>query len=79
MDDPTQVMEQQGFVSKGDIVIEDDVWLGTGVKVMDGVRIGRGAVVGAGAVVTKDIPPYAVAAGVPAKVIRTRHKPEAKQ
>jgi acetyltransferase-like isoleucine patch superfamily enzyme len=76
MDDPTQVMEQQGFVSKGDIVIEDDVWLGTGVKVMDGVRIGRGAVVGAGSVVTHDIPPYAIAAGVPAKVIRTRPKPE---
>jgi acetyltransferase-like isoleucine patch superfamily enzyme len=79
MDDPTQVMEQQGFVSKGDIVIEDDVWLGTGAKVMDGVRIGRGAVIGAGAVVTRDIPPYAIAAGVPAKVIRTRSRPDSER
>ena len=53
-------------------MIEDDVWLGMGVKVMDGVRIGRGAVVGANAVVTKDIPPYSVAVGVPARVIRKR-------
>lgn len=47
----------------GDIVIKDDVWLGTGVKIMSGVTIAQGAVIGAGAVVTKDIPPYAVAGG----------------
>jgi len=72
VDDLSEMMEQQGFVSKGDIVIEDDVWLGTGAKIMDGVRIGRGAIVGAGAVVTRDIPPYTIAAGVPARVIRKR-------
>lgn len=54
----------------GDIVLEDDVWLGTGVMVMPGVRIGRGTVVAAGSVVTRDLPPYVVAGGMPAKVIR---------
>ena len=54
------------------IVIENDVWLGTGVRVLDGVTIGEGAVVGAGSVVTKSIPSYAIAVGVPAKVIKYR-------
>ncbi|MBE9513736.1 MAG: acyltransferase [Chloroflexi bacterium] len=72
VDDLSQPMCKQELISKGDIVIEDDVWLGMGVKVMDGVRIGRGAVVGAGAVVTQDIPPYGVAVGVPARIIRKR-------
>jgi len=62
----------QGIYSQGDIVIEDDAWLGLGVKVLDGVTIGRGAVIGAGAVVTRDIPPFAVAVGIPARVIRRR-------
>jgi len=54
------------------VVIEEDVWLGTGVIVLDGVRIHKGAVVGAGAAVNKDIPEYAVAIGVPAKVVKFR-------
>jgi serine acetyltransferase len=54
----------------GDIVLEDDVWLGTGVMVMPGVRIGRGTVVAAGSVVTRDLPPFVVAGGMPARVIR---------
>jgi acetyltransferase-like isoleucine patch superfamily enzyme len=62
----------QGLSSQGDIVIEDDVWLGVHVCVVDGVTIGKGAIVGAGAVVTEDIPPYAIAGGVPARVIRFR-------
>lgn len=72
LDDLTRPMSRQDLTSKGDILIEDDVWLGMGVKVMDGVRIGRGAVVGANAVVTGDIPPYSIAAGVPARVIGHR-------
>ena len=54
----------------GDIILEDDVWLATGVTVTAGVRIGRGTVVAAGSVVTKDLPPMVLAGGVPARVIR---------
>jgi acetyltransferase-like isoleucine patch superfamily enzyme len=57
-------------LSREGITIEDNCWLGSGVKVLDGVTIGRNSVVGAGSVVTKDIPPYSVAVGVPAKVIK---------
>lgn len=52
------------------VIIEDDVWLATRSTILKGVTIGRGAVVAAGAVVTKDVPPYCIAAGVPARVIR---------
>ena len=69
--DSNKKIVEQGFSIKG-IIIEDDCWLGSGVKVLDGVTIGKGSVIGAGAVVTKDIPPYSVAVGVPAKVISQR-------
>lgn len=55
-----------------DCVIEDDVWIGARVTVLKGVRIGRGAVVAAGAVVTKDVAPYTIVGGVPARLIRRR-------
>lgn len=63
-------------LSKGDITIDDDVWIGFRATVMSGVHIGQGAVVAAGAVVTKDVPPYAIVGGVPAKVIKYRFSPE---
>ena len=58
------------------VVIEDDVWLGTNVVILPGVTIGRGAIIGAGAVVAQDVPPFSVAAGVPARVIRRLEPPE---
>lgn len=54
------------------VVIEDDCDIGLGAIILPGVTIGRGAQIGAGAVVTRDVPPYAVAAGVPARVLRAR-------
>jgi acetyltransferase-like isoleucine patch superfamily enzyme len=68
-DDPERPFVEQGITAEG-IVIEDDVWLGSGAVITDGVRIGKGAVVAAGAVVTKDVPPHAVVGGVPARVIK---------
>lgn len=56
--------------SKGPVVIEDNVWLGEKTSVMPGVRIGKGCIVAANSVVTKDIPPYCIVAGVPARVIK---------
>jgi len=68
-DDPDRPFVEQGITAEG-IVIEDDVWLGSGAIVTDGVRIGRGAVIAAGSVVTKDVEPHTVVAGVPARLIR---------
>lgn len=70
---PDAPISRQPADSKGPIVIEDHAWLGVGVIVLDGVRIGKGAVIGAGAVVTRDVPAGAIAAGVPARVLRMRH------
>jgi acetyltransferase-like isoleucine patch superfamily enzyme len=60
---------EQGITAEG-IVIEDDVWIGSGAVITDGVRVGKGAVVAAGAVVTRDVPPHTVVGGVPARVLR---------
>lgn len=56
--------------------IGNDVWIGQRVMVMGGIKVGDGAVVGAGAIVTKDVPPYAIVAGVPARIIRYRFSQE---
>lgn len=64
--------EPKEGISRGDIIVEDDVWIGFRATILSGVRIGQGAVVAAGAVVTRDVPPYAIVGGVPAKVIGYR-------
>lgn len=58
------------LVSKGPVIIDDNVWIGAKSCIMPGVHIGRGVIIGAGSVVTKDIPPFSLAAGSPARVIR---------
>lgn len=62
--------------TKGDVIVGNDVWIGNGVTILSGVEIGHGAVIAAGSVVTRSIPPYSIAGGVPAKVIRLRFSPE---
>ena len=68
--DPTRPFVDQGITAEG-IVIEDDVWIGSSAVITDGVRIGKGSVIAAGAVVTHDVPAHTVAAGVPAKIVKT--------
>lgn len=70
-DDVTVPIFKQNLSTLG-IVIGDDVWIGTGCRILDGVKIGNGCVIGAGAVVTKDIPDLSVAVGVPARIISNR-------
>lgn len=66
-----KLVRKQPYVGR-DTVIGNDVWIGANVSILAGVHIGIGAVIGAGAVVTKDIPEYAVAVGVPARIIKYR-------
>jgi virginiamycin A acetyltransferase len=68
----TRINNNKDSMSKGPIIIEDEVWLGYGAIILSGVRIGRGAIVGAGSVVTRNIPPYSIVAGNPARIIRYR-------
>lgn len=63
-------------MTKGKIIIEDDVWIGYGATILSGVRIGKGAVVGAKSVITKDVPSYAIVAGNPAKILKYRFEDE---
>jgi galactoside O-acetyltransferase len=65
-------MIQQGETEEAIPIIEDDVWIGRNAIIMPGIRIGKGSVVAAGAVVTKDVEPYSVVGGVPARLIKRR-------
>jgi galactoside O-acetyltransferase len=69
--DPGALLREQGH-TPGVIIIENDVWIAANVTVLGGTRIGRGAVVAAGAVVTRDVEPFAVVGGVPARVLKMR-------
>lgn len=67
--------EIQGHpMSKGDVIIGNDVWIGYGATILSGIKIGDGAVIGAESVITKDVPPYTIVAGNPATIIRKRFK-----
>lgn len=59
-------------ITNGPIVVEDEVWIGTGSMIFSGIKIGKGAIIAAGSIVTKDVPPYAIVGGNPAKLIRFR-------
>jgi acetyltransferase-like isoleucine patch superfamily enzyme len=69
-DDPSRSIRDQGITAKG-IRIDDDAWIAAHAVIIDGVHIGRGSAVGAGALVTKDVPPYSLVVGSPAKVIKS--------
>lgn len=69
--DLNKSIKEQGVIRRG-IKIEDDVWIGTRAVILDGVSIGRGSVVAAGAIVVKDVAPYSVVGGVPARLLRKR-------
>lgn len=66
----------QSWDNKGDIIIGNDVWIGYEAVILAGVSIGDGAIIGARAVVTKDVPPYTIVGGVPAKPIKKRFSDE---
>jgi virginiamycin A acetyltransferase len=75
--DPAFGVVEQNRIEAGHVSVGDDVWMGHNSLTTPGcTRIGRGAVVGAGAVVTRDVPPYAVVVGVPARIIRYRFEPD---
>ena len=66
----TDQLESFGY---GDIIVDDDVWIGYGAAIMSGVHIGQGAIVAAGAIVTKDVPPFSIVAGNPAQIVKKRN------
>lgn len=74
--DPTLAHIKGHPVSRGDVTIGNDVWIGTEAMILSGVTIGNGAVIAARSVVSRDVPPYAIVAGSPAKIVRYRFDEE---
>ena len=70
-DDPDTPVPWQGFTTKGPVRVADNVWCGANVVITSGVTVGERCVIGANSVVTEDIPPFSIAAGAPARVVRT--------
>ena len=64
--------ENEMYNTKGDIIIDDDVWIGYRATLLSGIHIGQGAIIAANSVVVNDIPPYAIVGGIPAKIIKYR-------
>ena len=77
-EDISQPIAPQKLISKGPVIIEDDCWLGFNCEILSGVHIGKHCIIAARAVVTKDIPPYSIAAGNPAKIVK-RYNMDTKQ
>jgi acetyltransferase-like isoleucine patch superfamily enzyme len=75
-DDPERPVPWQGFSSKGPTRVGHNVWCGANVVITSGVTIGERSVIGANSVVTSDVPPFSIAAGAPAKVLRAVEYPE---
>lgn len=71
-----ELCPEKDALTKGKIIIEDEVWIGANVTILSGITIGKGAIVAAGSVVTKDVPPYSIVGGNPAKIIRYRNNKE---
>ena len=74
-DDPDKPVPWQGFTTKGPTRVGDNVWCGANVVITSGVTVGERCVIGANSVVTRDLPPFSIAAGAPAKVLRTIEYP----
>jgi acetyltransferase-like isoleucine patch superfamily enzyme len=68
INEPIKTQDEKGI----GIIIEDDVWIGANVTILDGIKIGKGSVIAAGSVVTKNIEPYSIAGGIPARQIKSR-------
>ena len=70
-DNPDLPISVQGETRKG-VMIDDGVWIGARAVILDGVHVGRNSIIAAGSIVNRDVPPYAIVAGVPAKIIKNR-------
>lgn len=65
-------VDRKDSFSKGSIIVEDDVWIGTRAIILDNTKIGKGSIIGAGCIVSKDVPPYSIVVGNPQRIIKTR-------